>query len=144
SFDDPPPPPELLPRAWRWLLQLVPQVAAGRAQLEALLRDPAMEKLLANDPRLAPILRPLAWMLGVNRALLPASRWRRRRVILVPGGPSDAAKAASAYASARQGGMSEGDVFALACIQPPGRRNLRLVWLGFAGLVHAARAGIRD
>ncbi|MGH7041779.1 MAG: hypothetical protein ACREFY_06575, partial [Acetobacteraceae bacterium] len=41
-----------LPRAWCWLLRLVPQAAAGRAQLEELLRDPAMVDMLAADPRL--------------------------------------------------------------------------------------------
>ncbi len=105
---DPPPERTGLPRSWRWLLRLVPQAAAGRAQLEALLRDPAMAEMLAADPRLGPILRPLGWMLGVDRALLPASRRRRRPVILVPGGPLTAAAAAADYAVARARGVSHG------------------------------------
>ena len=74
---DPPPERHAPPRAWRWLLRRVPQLAAGRAQLEDLLRDPATQEMLAADPRLGPILRPLGWMLGVERALLPAARRRR-------------------------------------------------------------------
>ena len=117
---DPPPERTGLPRSWRWLLRLVPQAAAGRAQLEALLRDPAMAEMLAADPRLGPILRPLGWMLGVDRALLPASRRRRRPVILVPGGPSTAAAAAADYAVARARGVSHGDLVALGCMPPAG------------------------
>ena len=138
SFHDPlaDPPPERtgLPRSWRWLLRLVPQAAAGRAQLEALLRDPAMAALLAADPRLGPILRPLGWMLGVDRALLPASRRRRRPVILVPGGPSAAAAAAADYAVARARGVSQADLVALGCLPPAGGRDRRPIWRGCPGL----------
>ena len=131
---DPPPERTGLPRSWRWLLRLVPQAAAGRAQLEELLRDPAMAEMLAADPRLGPILRPLGWMLGVDRALLPASRRRRRPVILVPGGPLTAAAAAADYAVARARGVSHGDLVALGCVPPSGGRDRRPVWLGCPGL----------
>jgi len=111
--------PVRLPRSWRWLTRLEPQVAAERAQLEELLRDPAMIERLAADPRLGRILRPLGWMLGVDRALLPASGWRRRQVILVPEGP--AAAAAAEYAAARAKGKTAAEVIALCCVWVPHR-----------------------
>ena len=122
-----------LPRAWRWLLRLVPQAAAGRAQLEELLRDPAMAEMLAADRRLGPILRPLGWMLGVDRALLPASRWRRRPVILVPGGPADAAAAVEEYAAARAEGASWVDLLKLCYVPAARMRDRRLIWRGRDG-----------
>ena len=127
---DPPPERRALPRAWRWLLRLVPQLAAGRAQLEDLLRDPATQERLAADPRLGPILRPLGWMLGVDRALLPAARRRRRPVILVPGGRTQAAAAAADYAAARAKATSRVDILALWCVPAADRRDRRLVWRG--------------
>jgi len=123
-----------LPRSWRWLLRLVPQVAAGRAQLQDLLREPAMAEMLAADPRLGRILRPLGWMLGVDRALLPASCWRRRPVILVPGVPETAAAAAADYAAARARAVSHADLLALGCILPEGGRDRRPIWRGCPGL----------
>ena len=113
--------PPRLPHPWRWLLRLVPQVDAGRAQLEELLRDPAMAELLAADRRLGPILRPLGWMLGVDRALLPASRRPRRPVIMVAGGPADAAAAAEEYAAARAEAGSWVD-FVKLCYVPVSRK----------------------
>ena len=61
-----------------WLVRLMPGTAASRSQLEALLRDPEMAALLAADPRLGRILRPLCWMLGVHRSLAPPARRRRK------------------------------------------------------------------
>jgi len=139
---DPPPERSVLPRAWRWLLRLVPQAAAGRAQLEQLLRDPSMQEMLAADPRLGPLLRSLGWMLGVDRALLPASRRRRRPVIVVPGGRTQAAAAAADYAAARANAVPGADVLALCCVPAPGRRGRRLVWRGFAGLALPGAAKI--
>ena len=143
---DPPPERTGLPRAWRWLPRLVPQAAAGRARLEDLLRDPALQDMLAADPRLGPILRPLGWMLGVDRALLPAPRRRRRPVIVVPGGRAQAAAAAADYACARANSASGVDVLALCCVPTPGqqgrRRDRRLVWRGFAGPAPAGPAEI--
>ena len=133
SVDSLPEPPAL-PRAWRWLLRLMPQADAGRAQLEDLLRDPAMAEMLAADRRLGPILRPLGWMLGVDRALLPASRWRRRPVIMVAGGPAEVAAAAEEYAAARAKAGSWVDLVPL-CYAPVSRRwGRRLVWRGRTGL----------
>ncbi len=134
---DPPPERPGLPRTWRWLLRLLPQAAAGRAQMEDLLREPAMAEMLAADPRLGPILRPLGWMLGVDRALLPASRRRRRPVILVPGGRAEAEAATADYASARAKGVSVTDIIALWCLPAAGRRDRRPVWRGCAGLALA-------
>ncbi len=131
------PPPERtggLPRSWRWLLRLAPQAAAGRTQMEDLLREPAMQDMLAADPRLGPILRPLGWMLGVDRALLPASRRRRRPVIVVPGGRADAEAAAADYAAARAKAVSVADILALWCLPAAGGRDKRPVWRGCAGL----------
>ena len=143
---DPPPERTGLPGAWRWLPRLVPQAAAGRARLEDLLRDPALQDMLAADPRLATILRPLGWMLGVDRALLPAPRRRRRPVIVVPGGRAAAAAAAADYAAARANSASGTDVLALCCVPPPAqqdrRRDRRLVWRGFAGPVPPGPAEI--
>ena len=122
-----------LPRSWRWLLRLVPQAAAGRAQLEELLRDPAMAEMLAADRRLGPILRPLGWMLGVDRTLLSASRWRRRPVILVPGGPADAAAAVEEYAAARAESASWVDLRKLCYVPTARMRDRRLIWRGRDG-----------
>jgi len=54
----------------------------SRSLLESLLRDPEMIALLAGDPRLGRILRPLCWMLGVHPSLMPAPprRWRKPAV----------------------------------------------------------------
>ncbi len=131
SLSDAPPSPgrPRLPGAWCWLAQILPPVAAARAELEEMLRAPTMQAGLAADPRLGRILRPLAWMLGVDRALLPAAR-RRRRVILVPGGPAQAAAAAAVYAAGRAKGTSAADLIALCCDPPPNRRDRRPVWRG--------------
>ena len=117
-------------------------MAFARAQLEALLRDPAVQAMLAADRRLGPILRPLGWMLGVDRALLPAARRRRRPVILVPGGRAAAAAAAADYACARAKTMSGTDLLALCCRPATGRRDRRPVWRGCAGLAPAGGAEI--
>jgi len=122
SFRDPPPEPtpapSVPPHSWRWLTRLVPQAAAERAQLEELLRDPAMAERLAADPRLGRILRPLGWMLGVDRALLPPSGWRRRPVVLVPGG---LAAAVAEYAAARAQGDAAAEVLARCCVWVPNK-----------------------
>ena len=134
---DLPPERTRLPCAWRWLPRLVPQTAAARAQLEALLRDPAVQERLAADRRLGPILRPLGWMLGVERALLPPSRRRRRPVILVPGGCAAAVAAAADYTAARAKAAPGADILALCCLPATGRRDRRPVWRGCAGLALA-------
>ena len=70
--------PAAMPHGAGWLVRLMPGTAASRSQLEALLRDPEMAALLAADPRLGRILRPLCWMLGVHRSLAPPARRRRK------------------------------------------------------------------
>ena len=152
---DPTPEPIRLPRARCWLSRQVPQAEAERAQLEELLRDPATQAMLAADPRLGRILRPLGWMLGVERALLPPSGWRRRQVILVPGGRAEAAAAVEEYAAARAQGEEAAEVLARCCVwvpnkwdsdwdrrrdrrrdgQPGRRRDSWLVWRGCVGPV---------
>jgi len=148
---DSPPEPIRLPRSWRWLPRLVPQVAAERAQLEEMLRDPAMAERLAADPRLGRSLLPLGWMLGVDRALLPPSGWRRRQLIVVPGGPAEAAAAVAEYAATRAKGKTAAEVIALCCVWVPHRldcgwdrqresgsgrpRHSWLVWRGCEGPV---------
>ena len=70
--------PAAMPHGAGWLVRLMPGTAASRSELEALLRDPEMAALLAADPHLGRILRPLCWMLGVHRSLAPPARRRRR------------------------------------------------------------------
>ena len=118
---DPPPEPIRLPRSWCWLPRLVPQAAAEQARLEDLLRDPTTQDMVAADPRLGRILRSLGWMLGVDRALLPASGWRRRQVIVVPGGRADAAAAVAEYAAARAKGEEAAEVLARCCVWVPNK-----------------------
>jgi len=152
---DSPPEPIRLPRSWRWLSRLVPQAEAERGHLEELLRDPATQERLAADPRLGRILRPLGWMLGVDRALLPPSRWRRRQLVVVPGGHTELAAAVEEYAAARAKGATAAEVLALCCVwvpnkwdcgwdwrrdrrrdgQPARRRDSWLVWRGCVGPV---------
>ena len=73
----PPRRPPVLPRGARWLLRLIPGAAASRSQREALLREPEMAALLAADPRLGRIPRPLCRMLGVHCSVTPQPRKRR-------------------------------------------------------------------
>ena len=122
---DSPPEPMRRPCSWRWLTQLVPQAAAERAQLEDLLRDPAMAERLAADPRLGRLLRPLGWMLGVERALLPPSRWRRRQVVVVPGAHAALAAAVEEYAAGRAQGEAAAEVLARCCVWVPARPDPR-------------------
>jgi len=156
---DPPPEPIRLPRSWRWLSRQVPQAEAERAQLEEMLRDPATQERLAADPRLGRLLRPLGWMLGVDRALLPPSRWRTRQLVVVPGGHTELTAAVAEYAAARAKGATAAEVLALCCVwipnkwdcgwdrprdsqwatgpdtRPGRRRDSWLVWRGCAGPV---------
>ena len=73
----PPRRPPVLPRGARWLLRLIPGAAASRSQREALLREPEMAALLAADPRLDRIPRPLCRMRGVNCSVTQPPRKRR-------------------------------------------------------------------
>ena len=127
-----PPPPERprLPAAWCWLVRLLPPTLTGRAQLEDLLRAPEMQDTLNADRRVGPLLRPLAWMLGVERALLPATRRRRRPLIVVPGGSTEAEEAAAKYGAERGSGATAAAFIARHCTPSSNRRDRRPVWRG--------------
>jgi hypothetical protein len=59
--------PNPLPHEFGWLLKLVPESVAYRAQLDHLLRDPEMAALLAAAPAaMARPLRSLCWMLRLS------------------------------------------------------------------------------
>jgi hypothetical protein len=58
-----------LPRRFGWLCGLVPGEAASYAgQLRVVLAEPEMVALLAACPQAVRIVRPLCWMLGIERA----------------------------------------------------------------------------
>ena len=58
-----------LPRRFGWLCGLVPGEAASYAgQLRVVLAEPEMVALLAACPRAVRIVRPLCWMLGIERS----------------------------------------------------------------------------
>jgi hypothetical protein len=68
-----------LPRRFGWLIPLVPAWAAGSAgHLTIQLKDPKLAALVFAHPVLAARFRPLCWMLGVDRDLLPPVRPRAR------------------------------------------------------------------
>ena len=132
---EPPPPAHIEPPStYRWLLRVAPHLIPGRTLVEDFLRDADTQAALAADYRLGPILRPLAWMLGVDRALLPASRLRRRLVILVPGGRTDAAAAAAEYAAARADSGPGFEILTLCYPLARKGRDRRPVWRGSNGL----------
>jgi hypothetical protein len=69
-----------LPRKFGWLIPLVPAWAAGSAgHLSLQLKDPKLASLVFAHPVLAARFRPLCWMLGVDRDLLPPVRPRAPR-----------------------------------------------------------------
>ena len=56
-----------LPQKFGWLLAQAPETAGYRAQLDHLMRDPAMAALMQAAPGpMARILRPLCWMLHLK------------------------------------------------------------------------------
>ena len=62
-----PKPPLSLPRGRSWLIRLVRQeAAAAGSQLRYLLAEPDMRALVAADPRMGRLLRPLCHALGVT------------------------------------------------------------------------------
>jgi hypothetical protein len=88
-----------LPRKFGWLIPLVPAWAPGAAgHLTIQLKDPKLASLVFAHPVLAARFRPLCWMLGVDRDLLPPLRLRRIPPALPPLQPpaADAASASSA------------------------------------------------
>ncbi len=62
-----------LPRGFGWLGRLVPEARAYSSQLQFLLSDPEMARLLAQAPQMERMLRPLCRMLAVmpDPAVLP-------------------------------------------------------------------------
>ncbi|MDE2582040.1 MAG: hypothetical protein KGL52_10420 [Rhodospirillales bacterium] len=71
--------PLRLPRSFGWLLRLGFEVRGSGSQLAALLNDPEMAALLAANPSLARMLRPLCRMLGLVLPGDPPARPRRPR-----------------------------------------------------------------
>ena len=84
-----------LPTHYRWLTKLFPEFLPDRHALEDRLRDQDVKDAIAADPRLAKAIRKLAWMLGVQRSLIPPAR-QRGQVFLVS--DSNVAKARADYA----------------------------------------------
>ena len=80
-----------LPRRYAWVVRMFRGAAIGLSQMEHLLRDPEMIALLASNPKLGRILRPLCWMLGVHASLMPAPprRWRKPAVAAACEGDPD-------------------------------------------------------
>ncbi len=64
--------PDPLPRHYAWLLRLIQETAHGRSQFCDFLADPEMATLLAQDPQLRSILRPLCHILGIRRDQVPS------------------------------------------------------------------------
>ncbi len=64
--------PDPLPRHFAWLLRLIQETAHGRSQFSDLLADPEVATLLAQDPQLRSILRPLCHILGIRRDQVPS------------------------------------------------------------------------
>ena len=73
-----------LPRRRGWLLAPVPEATAAASQLRAFLAEPETRALIAAEPRLGRILRPLCRTLGILLPEAPQSRARRPRA---PGTP---------------------------------------------------------
>ena len=96
---EPPPPPEKavrLPTHYRWLTKLFPEFLPDRHALEDRLREQDVKDAIAADPRLAKAIRKLAWMLGVQRSLIPPAPRRCLRVLVAD---SNVAKAKADYAN---------------------------------------------
>ena len=127
------PAPLGLPSTYRGLLRVAPHLIPGRDLLEDILRDPTTQAMLDADYRLGPILRPLAWMLGVDRKLLPASSRRPRPAVVVCGGRTEVAAAVAEYTAARaEVGF---DIRTLCYTKPWKYRHRRAVWRGKHGYV---------
>ncbi len=55
-----------MPCGFGWLLRVTPEAASCASQLQHLLADPEMAALLAADPSMGRVLRPLCRMLAVE------------------------------------------------------------------------------
>ena len=86
SDPDAKPPREKAPRLpshYRWLTKLFPEFLPDRHALEDRLREQDVKDAIAADPRLAKAIRKLAWMLGVQRNLIPPGPPRGQVLLLV-------------------------------------------------------------
>ena len=72
-----------LPTHYRWLTKLFPEFLPDRHALEDRLREQEVKDAIAADPRLAKAIRKLAWMLGVQRNLIPPGPPRGQVMLLV-------------------------------------------------------------
>ncbi|BAJ81674.1 hypothetical protein ACMV_23270 [Acidiphilium multivorum AIU301] len=88
-----------LPRRRGWLLAPVPEATAAASQLRAFLAEPETRALIAAEPRLGRILRPLCRTLGI---LLPAPQSCPRRP-RAPGTPAAADPPTRPHRPARTG-----------------------------------------
>ncbi len=61
-----PQPAGRLPRGFAWLIRLAPEAAAYGGQLQYMLADQEMAALLAAEPKLRRLLRPLCRMLAIR------------------------------------------------------------------------------
>ncbi|UNC14945.1 hypothetical protein FE249_12395 [Acidiphilium multivorum] len=89
-----------LPRRRGWLLAPVPEATAAASQLRAFLAEPETRALIAAEPRLGRILRPLCRTLGILLPEAPQSRARRPRA---PGAPVAADPPTRPHRPARPG-----------------------------------------
>ncbi|MBS3024854.1 hypothetical protein [Acidiphilium multivorum] len=89
-----------LPRRRGWLLAPVPEATAAASQLRAFLAEPETRALIAAEPRLGRILRPLCRTLGILLPEAPQSCPRRTRA---PGTPAAADPPTRPHRPARTG-----------------------------------------
>ncbi|MDD2877531.1 MAG: hypothetical protein PHT60_10395 [Acidiphilium sp.] len=86
-----PKPAPILPRRFGWITQPIPESNGYAQHLRELLCEPEMEALIASDPRIGRILRPLCHMLGIDLntiyRMIPRHRPTRDQPIAPP--PAD-------------------------------------------------------
>ncbi|MDX5932453.1 hypothetical protein [Acidiphilium acidophilum] len=63
-------PPPVLPRRFGWIAQPLPEANAHAQTLRQFLCEPETESLIASDPRIGRILRPLCHLLGIDLTLI--------------------------------------------------------------------------
>jgi hypothetical protein len=61
-----PQPPPALPRRFGWIAHYLPEANGHAHTLRVFLCEPETESLIASDPRIGRILRPLCHMLGID------------------------------------------------------------------------------
>jgi hypothetical protein len=97
-----PRPAHRLPRGFAWLIRLAPEAACYGGQLQHMLADPEMAALLAAEPKLRRLLRPLCRMLAIRpgpELLAPLLAPPRRRVGSACGTPASGPPASGTPAS---------------------------------------------